>query len=195
MESRAGYFKGNINCPKCAQKEGNKKLYVSFEVALARAKSKHGNVYKYDSSTYIAFKYPMIMECKLHGKFTKSMQEHCLAERPGGCPLCASSGFSRSKEGTLYYLRVQPFNGVVLYKIGITNNSVEQRFSSSDLSIITVLNTVHYQNGEDCHQAEKKIKREFKEFRYTGSDVLISGGNTELFTKDILGLDLLVRNY
>lgn len=107
-----------------------------------------------------------------------------------GCPSCASRGFNKNSSAILYYLRiVDPVFGL-FYKIGITNRTVEERFQSHDLSKITVINVVHYKHGVDALSAERSILKDYEEFKYRGEKIL-SSGNTELFTKDVLGLDCI----
>ena len=105
-----------------------------------------------------------------------------------GCPECSISGFSKIKPAILYYLRITTQSSGVLYKIGVTNNTIDQRFNLKDLSIIEVLNTSDYIVGEGAYTEEQRILREFKKYRYTGPKILVSNGNTELFTRDVLEL-------
>jgi hypothetical protein len=105
-----------------------------------------------------------------------------------GCPTCAEYGFKREKPAILYYLRIDTRNQT-LYKIGITNRTVEARFIG-DMDKITILNIKYFDQGGDAYKQEQEIIKNFSEYHYSGGDVILSkGGNTELFTKDILGLD------
>jgi len=63
-----------------------------------------------------------------------------------------------------------------------------QRYKTGDRSKIEVLSEVYYANGYDAARAETEIKRKYKRYKWKGPD-LLSSGNSELFTKDILGLD------
>ena len=85
-------------------------------------------------------------------------------------------GFDKSKSGTLYYLRVC---GGKAYKIGITNLTINDRFSKSELDNIHVVATFYFDNGRECYMKEKEIIRNFKQYRYTGAKLLLSG-NTSL---------------
>ena len=106
-----------------------------------------------------------------------------------GCPACANGGFDQTKPAILYYLRVETRNHL-LWKIGITNRSVEERFYGQDSRKIAVLKTWHYALGLDAKAREKDILNEFCRFGYRGRDAILQlGGNTELFTTDVLGLD------
>lgn len=98
----------------------------------------------------------------------------------------ASGGFKVGKPGMLYYLRVA---GGTAYKIGITNYDVDTRYSVTEMQSIHVVKTWHYEDGKECSDQETRILREYKDFLYEGPDLLKSG-NTELFTYDILNLDI-----
>lgn len=76
-----------------------------------------------------------------------------------------------------------------LYKIGITSKSVKERFFRSDFDNITVLHTEPFDIGSDARDYEQDILIAFREHQYTGPKILASNVNTELFTKDVLGLD------
>ena len=77
-----------------------------------------------------------------------------------------------------------------LWKIGITNRTVEKRFLGSDLKKITKLKTWKYRRLADALEKEQEIIDQHIEHSYTGPDQPLSlGGNTELFTRDVLGLD------
>ena len=75
------------------------------------------------------------------------------------------------------------------YKIGITNNTVERRFrDDSDKKIISLKET-WYLSGALAQKEELELLRQFKEDRQNIKGFLKSGGNSELFEYDILGLD------
>ena len=76
-----------------------------------------------------------------------------------------------------------------MYKIGITNNPLNKRFYKAEFEKMEILKTWYYVNGEECLKQEQAILQEFKKFRYKGDKVL-SSGNTEIFTIDILNLDI-----
>lgn len=102
---------------------------------------------------------------------------------------CSVGGFKPNLPAILYYLRVETYNRIC-WKIGITNLTVQDRFSNSDLELITEIRIIHYDNGQDAYDEEQRILKLYKEHQYLGDPLLNSGGNTELFTKDVLGLDL-----
>lgn len=99
------------------------------------------------------------------------------------------SGFDNSDAAIVYYLKIEhPVHGV-LYKIGITNHSVAYRYAAESIHI-TELAVWTYDHGADARNHERKVIVDNAAYRYRGSDrVFKRGGNTELFTCDILGLD------
>lgn len=105
------------------------------------------------------------------------------------CPDCAEYGFKPSNPAILYYIKIQKYN-LTYYKIGITNRSVLERFKTEPKSTeITVLREVPYTVGKEAMEEEQRILKEYSEFRQNIPELLVSGGNTELFEFDILGLD------
>lgn len=105
-----------------------------------------------------------------------------------GCPTCKISGYKDNLPGTLYYIRVE-HNGEIFYKIGITNLSLNKRFTLSERSKIKVLMQQTYENGLFARLAEKQILHSFREFLVENIKIF-KKGNTEIFNKDILCLDL-----
>lgn len=92
--------------------------------------------------------------------------------------------FNKDKPAILYYLSID--NGKY-FKIGVTNRTVELRFSTKDLTKIEVVNTWEYVKGKDAYAREQELLNMFKEYKHVGADILDSG-NSELFTVDIFNL-------
>ena len=103
-----------------------------------------------------------------------------------GCHYCHKFGIDYTKPSIVYYLKIL---GGEYYKIGITNYTVEARFSLKDLKIIETLKIWSFDTGEEARLFEKGVLAEFKEFSAKNVHILTAGGNTELFIKDVLGLD------
>jgi len=107
-----------------------------------------------------------------------------------GCrlPECAEYGFQSSKPAIVYYLRVSNPSGPALYKIGVTNRTVAERFPRDSKSI-TILEIFKFQKGAEAYAYEQRTLQDNAAFRYSGPDVLQGNGNDELFIRDVLGLD------
>ena len=104
-----------------------------------------------------------------------------------GCPICASYGFNPDAPATLYYIHISKSN-LEYYKIGITNKSIKKRFGL-DMQYIKVIQETLYDVGFDARAEEQRILKKYSKFRQNIPELLTSGGNTELFEFDILGLD------
>ncbi len=54
---------------------------------------------------------------------------------------------------------------------------------------IRIVKTWRYSIGRAAAESETEILSQYAGDKYYGPDILVSAGNTELFTHDILGLD------
>lgn len=167
-------------CPSC----GIEIRKLTEDSVIARFKEFHNNKYDYSKVKYINTRVPVIIVCPIHGEFNQIVDAHL---RGHGCPSCSKSGFDVKKSAIVYYLKVTTDSGTVLYKIGITNKSVNERFNLTDLNKIEIVKQEEFAIGQDALDKETEIKQKYKEFRYTGHSIL-QNGNTELFTENILNL-------
>lgn len=153
---------------------------------VAKALLIHSNLYSYGNVVYDGAYSKIIITCKVHGEFTQRPNDHL---NGCGCPKCAITGFKKTKSATLYYLRITSGTDIA-YKVGITNRTVQERFNNIDLEKIQVLKIWEFPLGVDAYDKEQEILKLYKEHKYIG-EPLLSSGNTELFTHDILSLDYL----
>ena len=172
----------NVGCPDCG---GTKPL--TNESFIERAKAIHRDRYDYSSVNYVDAKTNVTIICPDHGPFEQTPDTHINANC--GCSDCADFGFNPSEPGLLYYVAVTTDDGDTRYKIGITNYSVEKRFRGSDLARIRIVKTWQFAVGRSAAEREAEILIQYSGDKYFGPALLVSGGNTELFTHDILGLD------
>lgn len=177
FEQRPVHHINGFGCSKC-----NGKHQHSTEEFINKASLIHNNLYDYSKSIYKNKESKLTIICPIHGEFEQRAGSHL---RGKGCWKCRQTGFDYTEPGILYYLKI---NGGQAYKIGVTNSKVENRFSNKELEIIEILATRYYPIGMDAYNAEQSVIKDYKEFKYTGDDLLVSG-NTELFNKDILNID------
>jgi hypothetical protein len=104
-----------------------------------------------------------------------------------GCSICNTGGFNPNKPAILYYVRIIPEN---LFKIGITNRSVEERYKM-ELHKIETIFTHYYEDGFLAYNKEQEILSTFAHLKYQGPPILESG-NTEIFNIDVIDLLTLV---
>ena len=89
----------------------------------------------------------------------------------------------------VYYVKVDNGSLGCLYKIGITKHDVHTRFSSSERDVMTVIKEWKFDSRMEARLYEDSVLKSFSDHKYQGPNVLDSG-NTELFTRDVMGLDL-----
>ena len=143
---------------------------------IEKAKNKHANKYNYENSIYTKSENKIMIYC--NNCFTNFFQEAGMHLEGNGCPSCAKSGFNKNKNAILYYLK---FNNKNIYKIGITNNSVQKRYSVPERNLFHILKIEKFECGVDAFEKEQFMLRKLKNFKYKGNDLLDSG-NTELVT-------------
>lgn len=171
-------------CRECQYEELARMRRKSQETFIAQAVDVHGDVYDYSLVQYVNSntKVKIILPS---GEVAEQLPSHHLS----GCrPSTERRGLDYASTGILYYLRIVSEDRV-LYKVGVTSRDVQARFSASDLSMIEVLYTETFKSMRDAFDKEQSLLKYYKNYQYTGPDILASGGNTELFTVDVLGLD------
>lgn len=120
----------------------------------------------------------LLVTCKKYGNFSQAPNHHL---QGSGCPQCASYGFSKSLPATLYYFKIKG-----IYKVGITNRTVEERYNKEDYSNISELTTWTFPTGEEAHKYEQQIIKLNEKHAYSGPTPFTDGTNTtECFTKHI----------
>ena len=178
----------DVGCPKCGDESTALKRTSTTEEFIERARVAHGDRYDYTKVQYKSSHEKVEIGCPEHGSFWQSPINHT-KNIPAGCSGCAMSGFDQTKPGLLYYIAVVTNDGGTLYKIGITNLSIERRFPAVDRARIRAVKIWRFDLGHYAAEREAEILSQFARHRYYGPDMLVGSGNTELFTKDVLGLD------
>jgi len=171
-------------CPKCGVIKSSETQKGTIEEFIQKALKVHNNKYDYSKSIYQGVDKSIIIVCPIHGEFTQTPYVH---SKGHGCPHCTKHGFDRNKPAYLYYLKVITNSGKILYKIGITNRTVNERFQLTDLDKIEIIKQKLYNKGQEALDWETKLKQLYKRFQYKGPNIL-SSGNTELFTEDIIAM-------
>ena len=175
-QEASSHLQGSGNPERGGVAKLTKKDFIKRAVAI------HGDLYNYSKVAYINVDTPVTIIDPEYGSFLQRPEVHL---RGSGHPKRAHYGFDLEKPAILYYLKI---NKGMAYKIGITGNSLAERFSS-DMQFIDVVKIWEYKVGEDAYIKEQKILSDYVEFKYTG-EYLLKSGNTELFNKDVLGLDI-----
>jgi len=88
----------------------------------------------------------------------------------------------------VYYVRIEA-SDMPLWKIGVSFNKLNSRYCIADRRIIVEIRCWHYATRQEAEAIEREILAEFASYLYKGDRVLRSGGDGELFTRDVLKLD------
>lgn len=184
FEQRPANHLAGKGCGLCGNVNRGLLSRGNTEKFIKKAKLKYGELYDYSKTEYITSTLPITVICLEHGAFSITPENHLQGT---GCPKCAVHGFNKTKPAYLYYLKITTEDNQILYKIGITNRTVNERFQLKDLQKIEIVKQKLYSSGEDAYNWEQKLLKMYQNYKYKGPDIL-SSGNTELFTEDIIAL-------
>lgn len=161
-------------CPKCGDENSKNKRQLTTEQFIEKAIKVHGDKYDYSKVNYTGSHNKVEIICKQHESFFQKPNGH-LANK-NGCPICNSvEGFHTKeswcniepeKEGILYLIEVYNEEERFL-KIGITKNSVKQRYRGKVLPYkYKILKEIKSLNRELIWDSENRLKEELKQFKY-----------------------------
>lgn len=160
----------------------SEKQQLTLDEFIAKAEVIHNHFYNYSKVEYKGYYEEITIIDPEFGEFKVKPSSHL---KGTGHPNRAIFGFNPHLPAILYYLKVQNGKG---YKIGITNRTVAERFVGEN-DKIEVIQTWYFESGLDAREKEQSILKENQNYIYKG-DSLLSSGNTEIFDRDILSLDL-----
>jgi uncharacterized protein YxjI len=167
-------------------------LQKRFNKFLLNAKEIHGDLYDYSLVTnYTTNNDKVLIKCnRCNHIFPQKPRLHTSGK---GCPHCNvgnrydkirfGSSTYKNRKTTLYYVKIND-----MYKIGLTLQNVKSRYATelkNGYTITTIKEWV-FEDGIEAFNLEKSILRLIKKEKYQGKKYLLHGGDTELFTSDIL---------
>jgi len=139
--------------------------------------------YDYSKVKYVSGSSKIKIGCKIHGEFLQIAKIHAEGSK---CPFCARNNFSLNLPSILYYVSID--NGTY-YKIGVTSVTVKKRFINVDYKRMVIIKEWNFNNGIDAYLFEQQILKANARYKYKGNK-LLRDGNTEIFTRDVLKLDI-----
>ena len=179
-QNAMAHLKG-CGCNKCA---------ISYRAALEtntatdyinKASKIHNGKYTYQNLDYQTVHKKGTITCPTHGDFKQKLNAHLNGQ---GCPICArqllgnGKRFFTGKPTILYVIKVH--NN--LFKVGVTTNSVKQRYYSILKEKYEILFQTTFFNGLDAYMLEQHTIQMFKAYRYTGELIFKHTKNNEVFT-------------
>lgn len=171
-------------CPNCSIIRVANSQRITTEDFIRKAITVHGSKYDYRNTVFTHSDIKVTIKCNnCMSTFSQTVHNHL---KGANCPHCSVGGFSTNKPALLYYFKVT--DGVnTAWKIGITNLSIEDRYTKQEKLRMSDIISVWYENGAECYTEEQHILNEYRQYQYVGPDLLRTG-NTELFNKDIFNL-------
>jgi len=165
-------------CRKCADartQERCRKKQEVFEKEVEEVKTSEFKVIGDYTNDSTAVK----VECQKCGTVLNIIPSNILQGQ--GCSACSQYGFKPDKPALLYFFKIK---GCDVYKIGITNNTLDSRYSNKDKDLMENKVYVELEKGEDARKIEKYLLNKYEKYKYKGPSILASG-NTELVTIDL----------
>lgn len=179
----AGQHLFGDGCYKCSLT-----TYIgSTEEFIELCRLKHEDKYIYDKIDYITQNIPIEVVCKIHGSWFPLAGNF---KSGSGCPYCNNTEARFSDLPTsVYYIKYKD-----KYKIGVTTKSVLDRFRKDipkeNLHNLKIIFQQEFSTGMIAYDIEQKVLSKYQEYRYRGHMIFRKTRNTEVFTEDVLGLDV-----
>lgn len=177
------------HCHACAIVEHPNLQYKDNAEVIAKFVSIHGETYDYSKVEYQGAFTPVIITCFEHGDFSQAPHSH---NSGSGCPDCANlrkntysrQGYiasckaSNNGNSSLYVVKMTG-NNEAFYKIGITKETLKERFRKVKDYRIEV---VYFIGGEAgyIYDLENRLHRLLTKISY--KPLIEFGGHTECFT-------------
>ena len=180
-------------CPKCDEEFRNSELKhdrYTTQQFIDVATSKLGTKYDYSQVEYVNSKTPITIICSEHGPFKQRPSNHLTGYE--GCPECVvtgtnNGGYKYDLPGICYLMKFT-IDDQLIYKIGITNRTVQERYCSSEFKHCIETQVKAFNVGKDAHTMEQTLLKKYKQHKYKG-DPILKSGNTELLVGPIEGLE------
>lgn len=181
----ASHSRGKGGCKQCGIDSKNLAQRSTLEDFIRKAEAVHGvGTYCYSDTKYKNGSSYLFINCFTHGKFKQRASKHL---EGSGCPDCAKTGFSVSKNATLYVLKADNIT-----KVGITNLPVRVRLnavSNDSGKTFEVVKLFDFKSGQACTDIETNLLRELRKSHRNPS--VKFDGYTECFYD--VDIDLLLH--
>lgn len=100
--------------------------------------------------------------------------------------------FLKNLDGKIYYIKIKT-EGRVFYKIGFTTRGIVERLCELGLKQheLELLQVLRFKDGFLCWKIEQVLHGIFSNLK--ANMIIINSGNSEVYVKDVLGLDTCGR--
>jgi hypothetical protein len=175
-------------CPRCGKLSAAKTHCYDTDIFIDKSNKEHDFLYDYSKTNYINSNTKVTIICKEHGDFEQKPDGHLLGR---GCSQCGNESHwkrsdyikkANSRICTFYTIRC--FNeDEEFYKIGITMNSVKERYRQTarmpyNYEVISEV----YGEASLIWDLELAEKKRLKSFNYQ-PQIVFGGSKRECFTQ------------
>lgn len=175
-------------CPRCGELSKANSQRYNTDIFIEKSNKKHNFLYGYSKTNYISSKEKVTIECPVHGDFKQIPTKHIAG---GGCQQCGNEShwkrsdyIKKAKSRICTYYIIRCFNGdEEFYKIGITMNSVRERYRQIEKMPYNyeIISEIYGEAGV-IWDMELSEKRKLKDFNYQ-PNIVFGGSKTECFTQ------------
>lgn len=185
-------------CRECAKLTISQKQRRTLESFVHAARAMHGDQYDYSNVEYTSARAQVVIVCRKHGRFRQVADVHLSGS---GCRRCASEelpgAYSLKRfredvalaqsEGHIYYVRLSN-QEETFYKVGITRNSVSQRFAGTGYTLkvlgVRSLPLLQAFELEQLLIADFVSKHRYRPYRWSAAGQR-HGGHSECFSRPL----------
>ena len=175
-----GYFiqpisdhKRGHGCPKCGDERMTSALRDTLNIFVEKAKKKYEDKYDYSKVFYVNQKTKVVINCKTHGDFQQTPNNHL---QGAGCPKCSiefnsyirSSYIERmgNRKVKIYLIECNSDEEKFL-KLGITVGKIKNRYAKSKMPYNYEVITYSEDSAETIYDLEQYFRSNFKSQRYS----------------------------
>ncbi|PZM04657.1 hypothetical protein DOL92_04560 [Acinetobacter nosocomialis] len=161
-------------CVKCSTLKTTIKSIKTFSDFVNHAQKVHGNIYKYDESSYVSSNKKVKIFCEDHGWFHQKAAGHTNGLK---CPKCADlcrNAYARQKYirackdtdglSNLYIIKMHS-ESEVFFKVGITKHNPKVRFRK--VKCYSIKHEIMYRGEAGfIYDLEHKLHKLLRDFKY-----------------------------
>lgn len=173
-------FGNRSGCPFCSNR------WVCRDDVQRRVDARHGKG-QYTCGEVLDSLTPFKVTCSTCSGTWTAKNVADVVNGYGRCLVCyppEAAGFDKNLPATLYNIAFYLTSNEIVYKIGVTNSTVEYRIERMGISKdvdFRILSSIRYNRGLTAYKQEQLLLKKFAAFRYRGEPFLASGW-TEVFT-------------
>jgi hypothetical protein len=172
FKQRASTHLSKSGCPTCSYEKSSKDQLKTLENFINDAKKKHNDIYSYDKVIYKGSSAKIIIECRLHGMFMQSPNNHLAGT---GCKKCKYLVRTKTQDNFIT-------DAVAVHGARYDYSKVIYKNGSTEVEIVCLLHGSFMQKPykhlqkhgcKSCSNMHSRISIEWLDFIASGNDIHI----------------------